>query len=249
MRFPLFNDIHLIYSTMKVPGSRGGLRRSSLGEADRAERGGCDKPRILGEDPVPVLRARRLPPRLALGNLRVAQLRSERPRVYIDFDYVAVAEEGDQPTRHGFRGDVSDHQAVGCAREAPIGQQGNLLCEAPADYRRRDGEHLAHTRTALRPLVPNDHDVAFPYLSIDDLAESGLLGVEDSRWTSMITSGRTRRLEHRSLWGEVPPQDGEPPRRTDGSSAVVHDILPLREGDSLEPFFDFLACDSSAFAV
>ena len=65
----------------------------------------------------------------------------------------------------------------------------------------------------------------------------------------MIPPGRTRRLEHRPLWGEVPPQDGEPTRCAYGSSAVVHDILPRREGDSLEPGFHLLAGDSSAFAV
>src|SRR5439155_27321101 len=106
-----------------------------------------------GADAVPVLGGRWLPPRLAPGHLRFAQLGPELSLVHIDFDDVPVAEERDRPARRRLRGDVSHHQAVGRARETPVGYEGNLLRETSTDYRGSDREHLAHPRAALRPLV------------------------------------------------------------------------------------------------
>src|SRR5207249_8455119 len=80
-----------------------------------------------------VLRVRWLPPRLALGNLRVAQLRSERPAVYIDFDDVAVAEESDRPARHRFRGDVRSEEHT-----SELQSRFDLVCRLLLEKKNRD---------------------------------------------------------------------------------------------------------------
>ena len=73
---------------------------------------------------------------------------------------------------------MTDHQAARRAGEASVGDESDRLAETGADDRRGDAQHLAHPRSARRPLVPdNEHvtvaDVAAGRLPADVVALTG----------------------------------------------------------------------------
>ena len=67
---------------------------------------------------------------------------------------------------------MADHEAVGRAREAAVGDERAPRAEAAADERRAGTEHLGHARRALGPLVA-DHD--------DDARDDGRVPGHDRR--------------------------------------------------------------------
>ena len=54
-------------------------------------------------------------------------------RVDVDLDLVALAHEGDRAAERRLGGDVCDHESVGCAGEAAVGDKGDRIAEALAD--------------------------------------------------------------------------------------------------------------------
>ncbi len=67
----------------------------------------------------------------------------------------AIGPPGGRFGRH-----VAHHQSACGAGEPAVGHERHVVAQARAHDRRRDAEHLAHARSALRPFVANDDDVA-----------------------------------------------------------------------------------------
>ena len=99
----------------------------------------------------------------------------------VERDRVAVADERDRPAVRRLGGDVSGHEAVGGAAEAPVGDEGHGVAEAAAVDGGGDREHLAHARAPLRTFVADDDDVAVLHLAALDPRERRLLAVVDAR--------------------------------------------------------------------
>jgi hypothetical protein len=72
-------------------------------------------------------------------------------------------------------------EAARRAREAAIGDQRDLLAHALTGQGRGRGQHLAHPRAALRPLVADDDDLAFLVAAVLHGLEGVLLAFEDPR--------------------------------------------------------------------
>src|SRR5438128_3472331 len=92
--------------------------------------------------------------------LGVVDVKAEAFGVGVDGDRVAVLDKGDRPADPGLRGDVADHQAMGPAGEAAIGDQADALAESLSDQRRGDRQHLTHARPADRALAADDDHIA-----------------------------------------------------------------------------------------
>ena len=110
---------------------------------------------------------------------------------------------------------MAGHEAVCGAREAPVGQQRDVLAEARAVDRGGDGEHLAHAGPARRPLVADDHDVARLDAAVRDGVHRGLLALEDARRTGVEAALVPDELDDAALGGEVAAQDGQAAARLD----------------------------------
>src|SRR5215469_9167477 len=85
--------------------------------------------------------AARLPPAGALRKLAVGQLGVERTLDRVDFDDVAVTEQADGAADGGFRANMADAETAGGAREASVGDQGDLVAHALTIERGRGREH------------------------------------------------------------------------------------------------------------
>ena len=95
------------------------------------------------------------------------------------------------------------------AGEAPVGHQRDVIAEATSLYRRRHGQHFAHPRTALRPLVANDHHVTFPNIAGQHGLEARFLAVEYPCRSAEGAVGGPARLGDRAVGGDVAAQDGQ----------------------------------------
>src|SRR6185437_8223099 len=95
---------------------------------------------------------RRLPTLLALSELALAELDIERPIFGVEHDHVAVAKERDRTATCRLGADMADTEAARGTREAPIGDQRELVAHALAVERRRSRQHLAHAGATLRAL-------------------------------------------------------------------------------------------------
>src|SRR3972149_181457 len=113
----------------------------------------------------------RLPLRLALGEFVIRKLDVDRALVGIEFDDVAVADQGDRPADRRLRPDMADAEAAGGAGEAAVGDQRHLVALTLAIERGRGGEHFAHAGTAARALVADHQHVAvLIFLVLDRVA-------------------------------------------------------------------------------
>src|SRR5216683_938139 len=122
------------------------------------------RPNLLGIFPERarrVIRLARHPLGLAFRKICVSQFYVKRSHDSINLDDVAVLQEPDGAADGGFRPDMADAEATGCAGETAIGDEGDLAAHALPGQRRGGREHLAHPGTATRSLVANDEDFAF----------------------------------------------------------------------------------------
>ena len=120
------------------------------------------------------------------------------------------------PPSVGLGGDVADAQAGGAAGEAAVGQQQHVLAEAGALDRAGHGQHLAHARPALGPLVADDDDVARLQRALGDGVHGALLAVEDPRGALEDLGVEAGRLHDRALGGQR-ARAGSRARRSCGS--------------------------------
>src|SRR6201747_35829 len=95
------------------------------------------------------------------GEFRVTQFYVKGADDGVDFDDVAILQERDGPADRGSRADMPDTEAAGGAGKPAVGDQRDLAAHALPGQRRRGREHFAHAGTAARPLIADDHDLAF----------------------------------------------------------------------------------------
>src|SRR5512146_2761988 len=88
------------------------------------------------------------------------QIRPDLPPHRIDRNDVSVAQKANGPAHRRLRRNMSHHEPVATAGEAPIGDQRDLVRQAAADDCARGTQHLAHARTADRTFVADDDDIA-----------------------------------------------------------------------------------------
>src|SRR5579859_3139792 len=115
---------------------------------------------------------------LALGEFRVSQFYVKSSGGSVDLDSVTVAQQCDRAANGRLRPDMADAEAAGGARKAAVRDQGDFTAHSLARQRCRRRKHFSHSRTAARPLVTNDDDLAFPVGLLLDGLEGILLAVE-----------------------------------------------------------------------
>ena len=74
---------------------------------------------------------------------------------------------------------MADHESVGCARKAPVGDEGNGVTQATTLDRRRDAEHFPHSGTADRSFAADHDHVAGLDQSVRNGIESSLFVIVD----------------------------------------------------------------------
>ncbi len=174
-----------------------GMRGGAVG-------GGADQQRVLGQRAAADLRCGRLPAGAARGEIGVG---GDLAAGGVDHDAVAFVQQRDRPAARGFRRDVADHEAVGGAAEAAIGDQRHVVAEAAADQRGGDAEHLAHAGAAGRAFVADHDDVA-----LDDVAglhrgERLLLAFEHAGAAFEVAGALAGKLQDAAFRREVAVQD------------------------------------------
>src|SRR5471030_1872721 len=102
----------------------------------------------------------RLPFLAARRKLGIAQHDVDRALVDVERNDVAVADQGDRAADRRLRPDMADAEAACRARETAIGDKRDLAAGPLAVERRGGRQHLAHARTAARPLVADDEHLA-----------------------------------------------------------------------------------------
>ena len=100
-----------------------------------------------------------------------------------------------------------DHEPVGRAREAAVGDQRDGVGEPLADDRARDVQHLAHPGAAVRALVADHDDVAGDDLAGLDGRERLLLGVEHARRAAVERPVVAGELDGAAVGREVAVED------------------------------------------
>ena len=164
---------------------------------------------VFGEHTRCVARRRRLPRGRALGKLVRRHVENELTPFDVDLDHVAVADVRERTAVDCLRGDVADHQPVRRAGEAAVGDEGDLVAEPLADERRGHVQHLAHSRSAGRPLVPDDDHVARHDRPSLDGGEAILLGVEHARGPAMVQPFVPCELDDAPVGRKIAAEDRE----------------------------------------
>src|SRR6185437_16670126 len=123
----------------------------------------------------------------------------------VDGDDVAVLDEGDRPAGRGFRSHVADAEPSRRTREAPVGDERNVL-HALTIERGSGRQHLAHAGSALRTLVADDEHLAFLIGARLDGGEAGLLAVEYAGRTAVLLVLQPGHLDDGAVGGERAPR-------------------------------------------
>ena len=76
---------------------------------------------------------------------------------------------------------MSNHEAVAAAREAPIGDQRDLVAQSAPDQSAGRAEHLAHAGAAFGPFIADHDHIAGAHFAAQDGRGGSLLAVEDAR--------------------------------------------------------------------
>src|SRR3954471_9556281 len=117
----------------------------------------ADEARVLRQHAIELAPRRLRPPALELG---AAHQQLEPPARRVDADAITILYQRDRPACGRLGRDIADHHAARRAGEAAVGKERHLLAHSLAVDQRRDAEHLAHARTALRAFVADDEDLA-----------------------------------------------------------------------------------------
>src|SRR5207244_6589346 len=127
----------------------------------------------------------------------------------LDDHPVAGLDEGDGPTLDGHGSDVADAEAVGAAREAALGHERCVRAPTRTLHGTRDGEHLAHARTALRSLVADDDNVTGVDAATEDLLHGLVLAIEHAGRALEAELVEPGDLHHAAVGRQRAAQDGE----------------------------------------
>ncbi len=134
----------------------------------------------------------------------------DRARIHVDPQDVAFVQTGQRAAHSGLRSDVPDHQPIRGPAEPAVGDQRDAAAQSLTDDRGRHRQHLPHSRTAARPLVPDHHDVTGLDLAPDDRLVGVLLAVEDPGRSPLRGQGVRGDLHDASLGSQVAPQHDQP---------------------------------------
>src|SRR5690606_22706264 len=129
---------------------------------------------------------------------------------------------------HGFRCDVSDHEAVTAAGKTPVGDQCHVLAQAPAHDGGGGREHLPHAGPALGAFVADHQYLAGPYRTVEDAIHDFLFRVEHPRRTVEPEPFLAGDLGHRAFWRQVATQDAQMAVGLDGVVEWANDVLLWR---------------------
>ena len=134
---------------------------------------------------------------------------------YVDEDAVAFGDQRDRTTVHGLRSNVSHAEPVGSAGEPAIGDERSVATPAGALHGAGNGQHLAHARTPLGPLVADDHDVAGRDASRQHGLHGEVLAVKHPGTTIEPVEVQPGHLDHGTLRRQRAPEDGQPAHGVD----------------------------------
>ena len=137
--------------------------------------GAGDQSAVFAEDSGAVSRSRLCPGSPTTFEFRVVHVQLQQQLVGIHGDAVAFLHQADGSTDGGFGGHMANHEAIGAAAEAAIGDQCHLLAEALAHDGGCRGEHLAHAGTPHGALVAHHHHIARLDLAIENGRQAGFL--------------------------------------------------------------------------
>src|ERR1700733_506998 len=140
---------------------------------------------------------------LAPGEFFLSQLYVKSPDHGVDLDDVTVAQQCDRTSNGGFRPDMADAKATGCARKAAVGDQGDLAAHSLARQRCRRRKHFTHSWTAARPFVTDDDDLALLVGLLLDRLEGILLAIEAAGRARKLQIRHARDLHDRSFGREI----------------------------------------------
>ena len=168
----------------------------------------------------------------------------------INGDEVPLLDEGERSTQKSLGSDVPNHKAVRSTGEAAVRDEGDILAQAKTHDGTGGGEHLAHTRTSLGPLVTDDDDVTLLDLSSKDALESLLLGFKDPGLPLELEAFFSGNLGDRSPWGKIALEDNKVALRFNRVGDLADDLLSLGVGfEGGEVLAKGLARDGHAVAV
>src|SRR6516165_4043230 len=116
-----------------------------------------------------------------MAKFLVAHREMDRPFEYVDLDPIALLDQGDHAAFRRLRRDMADREPRRAARKTPIRDQGAGLAEPFRFQIARRIEHFLHTRTAARPLIADEDNIARNDLSAQNRIDRALLALEDAR--------------------------------------------------------------------
>ena len=214
------------------------------------ETGGADLLGVFGEHPTGISGFVGFPFGETSGDVGGRDVEVEGALGGVDDNDIAIFDYGERATEGGFRGDVTDDEAVGAAAEASIGDEGDVFSEAFAHDCAGRGEHFAHSGTTDGAFVADDDDMAFFDPAIEDGGEGGLFVFEDDGFARKGEAFFATDFGDRSTGGEVSVEDHEVAVAFDGVIEGANDFLALGIGFyAFEIFGDGFASDRHALAV
>ena len=222
------------------------LTRRGSRPRDCSLRGGADQRRVFRQRPLGVARRGRPPLEEPPVEFVVVELDVHRARLDVDADDVAVLDERDRAACCGLGRNVTDHEAVRGAREAPVGDERDVRHAAPLE-RGRDLQHLTHAWAAARALVADDDDVALADAAALDRLERGFLAVEHARGAFEVVGVVAHKLDHRAVRRHVAIDDRVGAAR-ENRIVEAADHLLARVFDRLAGFFE-QACGRRRWGV
>src|SRR5262249_40963172 len=160
-----------------------------------------------------------------------------------------VLDGGDGPADRGLGRHVTYHEAMARARETAVGHQRDGGAEAGALHRAGDGYHLAHSRPATRPFVPDDDEVARVDLPGLDGQERILFAVEHAGAATEGVVAVAGQLGHATIRRQVALEDGQATMASERVGERTDHLLARRFTRGAGGLADRLAADGYLFLV
>src|SRR5690606_18335087 len=176
---------------------------------DRTLAGRTDQRRILGQGTRLVPGLLGTPVSTASLDLGLIDVELDAPGRDVHPDGVTILDQADETANLRLGGDVADAHPGRPSGEAPVGDEQHVLAETRSLDGAGDLEHLSHPGTTLRALGADDDHVTGLDLVVEESGESALLPVEHAGRADEPVQLDAGDLDHASLGGEVPPQDGD----------------------------------------
>lgn len=172
--------------------------------------------------------------------------------VSVDGDGVAVTDKTNGTTSLGLRSDVADQEAVAAAREAPVGDERNVVSKTVAHDGGAGLEHLRHAGAALGAFVADDDNGLLALLegaSFEGFDEE-VLGVEAAGLAGEDGAFLSGDLADGAFGGKAAAEDLDVAGGLDGVGDGADDVLVSGEvGDEFGVLLQSLSGDGHAGTV